>query len=443
MANILLRISLLSLTTILFSLLISQPERILSVVFLVLLSFYQVWLLYRYVSKVNRDLAAFLIYTKEGDITVSYPEKVESTFSGLKDTFHSIQKKFEQIRREREQREIYLNTVVDHVQTGIIGFSEDGKIELLNDSARELLSIPLLKHLDDLEPYSEGLNKALLNATPGKQKIIKVKSADRLRVFAIQTAKILVEGRMKYVVSLQDIQSELEANELDSYRKLTRIIAHEIMNSLTPITTLTKAIRNNLPEAEELIDVANISTENVIDIRESTLLIDDRSNGLAGFVDKYRSLSQLPNPEIQELKLRAFLSSFSVLFRDRFDEMNIKFDIEVLPVGLTLFADENLMRQVFINLIQNALRALENIDNPRLYIYASQPEQEQLIIQIRDNGKGISAEYLDKIFLPFFTTNSEGSGIGLSLSKQILHLHGAVIIAESSPGKGSCFTIRF
>ncbi len=437
------RVILISITTILFSYYITVPERIFTNIFLGILVLIQVFFLYYYVSRTNRDLARFLIYAREGDIRTNYPEKIESTFRDLKDSFKSINSEFEIIRREKAQKEEYLNTIVHQVQTGIISFSDNQKIDLINNSAIKMLEVDAVYRLTDLDKSHPGLSKIIYDLDSGKQQTIKLFINDSLRVLSLRSTRIIINNQLYHVVTIHDIKTELEANELDSYKKLIRIIAHEIMNSLTPITTLTKTIKNNLPDQITGKSIRNLNIDNISDILESTALIDDRSKGLIGFVEKYRSLTQLPKPILKTIVLENFLLKIKALCQKEIKTRNIKLGIDVEPDILSINADDNMLKQVFINLFNNALQAISDIEYPEIIMGARIADDYSIRITIEDNGHGISRENLDKVFLPFFTTRDNGSGIGLSISRQILHLHGATISVSSKAGEGTVFTINF
>lgn len=440
--NVLIRVVFISGTAILFSVFIGQPERLFTIMLLVILTIAQVYLLFRYVSKTNSELANFLIYVKEGDIISSYPEKLDSAFGNLKDTFQSINKEFERIRKEKAQREEYTRTILQQIQTGIISFDQNGKIDLINDAAKNILETNEIYHLSDLDKINNGLTYSFKSLPSGRKKITKIVLNDQIKVLSLQSTQIKINEKIYSVTSFQNIKSELDANELTSYKKLIRILAHEIMNSLTPITTLTKTIKKNLPE-EIINDNLFLSKENYNDIIESTALIDDRSKGLIKFVENYRSITQLPKPSLSDFALKKFFTEIKALFIDECSENNINVDITIIPESASINADRNMLNQVFINLFKNSFCALKGVEKPVIRIETLQNTHDQTQIKFQDNGIGIKEENLDKIFMPFYTTREGGTGIGLSLSKQILHLHGASFNVFSKENEGATFFMNF
>jgi signal transduction histidine kinase len=256
---------------------------------------------------------------------------------------------------------------------------------------------------------------------------------------SIRATQIKIGQRNITLVSFQDIRTELDRKEIESWQKLIRILRHEILNSITPITTLTVAIQRRLKEKSEMKSIGEISEESLADVLHSTEVIQERSKGLLNFIQKYRSLSQLPVPEIETHEVKQIFAQVSLLFQEEFVEKNIHFSSVIEPVDMTIPVDNRLFEQVLINLIKNAIEATGNGGGIRLEAALKSGINE---IKVLNKGAPIAEEDLKNIFIPFFTTRKEGSGIGLSLSKQIVQLHGGTISAWSKAGEDTCFTIE-
>ena len=408
-------------------------------IFFGILLVFQTYLLFRYVNRTNRELARFLVLIREGDISNHYPEKIENTFKGLKDSFQSINDEFIAIKKSKEQRLNYLEIILNHNNTGIISFGAGGKIDIANRPAAKLLGFDEIHNIEELDRIKIGFAEFVKGLSPGESHPYKIFINGSLKIFLFQTTIVKMNKDEFSIISFQDIKAELDIRELDSFRKLVRVIAHEIMNSLTPITTLTKTIRNNIQD----IDFADKGhgNESTNDIIESLDLIDDRAVGLSNFVDKYRKLTQLPEPQIGNIAVRDILHDAELLFEESFEKEDIDFKIKLENDNLKINADENMIKQVLINLIKNAVEAVHESKNPLIEVSANRTENDSVEICIKDNGCGIGDDEQEKIFQPFYTSKKSGSGIGLSISLQIIQLHGGKLALSSNPGKGSIFCI--
>ena len=437
------RVILIAIILVLFAFFLQEDERIFTSILFGLLAALQTYLLFRYVSRTNRDLANFMVLIKEGDLSNQYPEKIENNFKGLKDTFQKINDEFKEINKRKEQRLNYLEVIIDNNKTGILSYNKDGRIDIANGEAIKLLSVKSIHNISELDSLKTGFSQFVKELNPGEVKSYKILIDDSLKVFLFQSTLVKMDSESFSIISFQDIKSELDIKELDSFKKMVRVIVHEIMNSLTPITTLTKTIRNNLEEIESESGEIISSKENMGDIKESIDLIDDRAISLSKFVEKYRSLSQLPAPQIATINVKQLFKNIELLFSDSFKKSNIKFSIELSDSDLMIEADEGMIKQVLINLVKNAIDAVQNIKFPKIILSATQNVKSRLDICITDNGKGIEEEEQEKVFQPFYTNKKLGSGIGLSISRQIVHLHQGKISLKSKVGEGStfCFNI--
>ncbi|MDD3049985.1 MAG: ATP-binding protein, partial [Candidatus Cloacimonetes bacterium] len=244
------------------------------------------------------------------------------------------------------------------------------------------------------------------------------------------------------LISLQNIQSELEEQEMLAWQKLISVLTHEIMNSITPIASLSETLNEILKQVTEEIEGNEVSTETLDDIRNSIMTINRRSSGLIKFVESYRSLTKIPRPVIKIVTVNNIFKNICNLMGAEIRKQNIALELTIKPSGLEVAVDEQLIEQVLINLIKNAIHALEGKENKTIILSAYADNYSHPFISVADNGEGIIPEALDKIFIPFFTTRKEGNGIGLSLSREIMRAHGGTITVSSEPGK-TIFTLRF
>jgi signal transduction histidine kinase len=360
------------------------------------------------------------------------------SFTGLHAALARVIEAFRAARADKEEQALYLQTVVQHVGIGLLVFQPDGEVELVNNAARRLLKVPVLKNLRNLEDSYPGLAGTLLGLKPGDRGLVKVEAGDEQFQLLLHAAEFKQRGRDFTLVSVQDIRGELEEREIEAWQKLIRVLTHEIMNSMTPISSLATTV-------EGLIDKGFPAgePESLEDIRGALRTIQRRSEGLLHFVDGYRNLARVSQPDLKFFPAADLFAQVAQLLRSRLDECGVRLKAVSNPARLEVLADPNLLEQVLINLVLNACDAVRGQTRPRIELAASLDERGRPVIQVRDNGVGIAAENLDKVFVPFFSTKEGGSGIGLSLSRQIMRLHGGSISVASKPGRETAFTLRF
>lgn len=406
---------------------------------------YQVLALIVYVERTNRDLTRFFQSIKYEDYTQGYrDEGLGRSFSELRTVLADVTKMLQKTRAEKEEHAQYLQTVVQHVGIGLIVFQPDGSVELINNAAKQLLRVPWLKTISGLNTLSEELVEALFRLAPKEKGFVKVEGEKETLVLSLYATEFKLHGREFKLVSLQNIHRELEEKEMEAWQKLIRVITHEIMNSVTPISTLASTIKDLIAEPSPVLGAeGSDETEVRRDIHQAALTIEKRSQGLLHFVDAFRSLTLVPKPKPQFFPVKELMDRVGRLMTANMKGKNIHFSIEVEPVTLELNADPELVEQVLINLLLNALQAVEGRDEAEIRLKGLLDERGRVIIQVVDNGPGIPPENLEKIFVPFYTTKRGGSGIGLSLARQIMRLHRGTIHAHSGPGAPTVFTLTF
>lgn len=433
------RIILITITSLGFVYILTQTSRPATTLFLGILIILQTGALIHYVNRTNRELARFLIYLKENDTTTAFSNKnIERTFRGLSQSFEHITRSLQKARIDREQKHLYLQTIVEHVGTGLISFNQAGNIELINNAAKSLLKVGQIGHIKSLDKIKTGFADILLKLKVNEQKLITVNINNEILQLSLRSTLLKIEGSLQHIVAFYNIKNELDERELDSWQKLIRVLRHEIMNSITPITTLTTAIKRCFKTGNKVKPFSEINEETIKDALSSTEVIEERSKGLIEFVEKYKSLTNLPGLRLENLKLSNLFSRIQILFNDELDSRKIKLTIDVTPENLQITADRKLLEQVIINLVKNAI---QSIDKKGIISIRSYKEQEKNTIQVSDNGPGISKEELENIFIPFYTTREGGSGIGLNISQQIIRKHGGTIHVCSEPYKETTFTI--
>ena len=406
--------------------------------------FFQIFFLIRYVNKVNRMLENFFNFQIAGDHTGVYAKTwKKDEYNELNRCFDLINQKLKKAKADYEIQNKYFETVVDHIGVGLLSFTNDGNIELFNNTAKKIFGMQVVKHLDKLNNCKEGLSTQLLNMKPSEPHIFSVVvNGEQKQLLARQTI-FRTNNTDLSLVSFQNIKSELEQKETESWQKLIRVLTHEIMNSVSPITSLTNSLIRIYKDKESS---GNIMSKNVnAALIEKTVkgleIIEDRGKGLMHFVDNYRSLTLLPKPEFKSIAASELIQKTHHLYSTIFEKNNITFSFDY-DDKIILYADDKLIEQVLINLTQNAVDALEGIDNPMIHFNVfSSPEN--IYFEVKDNGKGIPPDIAENIFIPFFTTKEKGSGIGLSLSRQIMLLHNGTISMKTTLKNETSFLFKF
>jgi two-component system nitrogen regulation sensor histidine kinase NtrY len=437
---------LITITCLAFSFIFFSLKDILLLINIFLLMVLQVYLMIYKLNKTNRDLTGFFAAVQNDDSSIIYERLApDKNFRNLYRSFDEINNRIRKLKIESVTRNQYLQNVVDHVGVGLLSFDDNDNIDILNSSTRHLFRITGVKKLNRLEEISKSLPVLLKELKPGEQKLIKIRTEDELLQLAVKASIFKMEERKIKLISFQNIKNELEEKELESWQKLIRILTHEIMNSISPISSTIKTIKGFLTDSDfkKTKSVNNIKQELIDDSVKGLSIIEERSDGLVDFVEKFRSLTLLPKPVFKQFLIEELFENIKLLMAKELNKNRIKLEIQVVPDSLAITADKKLVEQILINLINNSIQAFDNIENPKIILKAYHLSNKNPIIQVIDNGKGISDENIDRVFIPFFTTKKKGSGIGLSLSREIMRLHSGRIRVRSVPQKETIFTLEF
>jgi len=415
------------------------------------LAIYVTFNLVRYVERTQQNLSRFLLAIRYADFSQSFNRSpLGAPFRELDDAFGQVMHEFQKHRLEKEMQAHYLETVVQHVGIGLMVFQADGTVDLANRAAKRLLGVARLVHLRALLPISPELVQVLLELAPGHRALVRVLDNAEPVQLAVAITEFKQRDRLYRLASLQDIHGELEEKETEAWQNLTRVLTHEIMNSMTPIASLAATasdlftqLRPDAGAAGAAGLAAVADPEQLGDIQEALQTIHKRSRGLMQFVQAYRSLTHVPVPRFQLFPVREVFSRMQQLMQERLATEGVLLDVRVDPESLELTADVELLEQVLLNLLINAVDAVRGRPNPHIGLDAWLGDRGRVTIQVQDNGCGITAEAQSKIFIPFFTTKKNGSGIGLSLSRRIMRLHRGSISVQSQPGEGASFRLHF
>jgi len=443
--NVIIRVLLLITSVLLIVYLFFNTRYTVSAFILGLLIIYQIFTLVMYVEQTNRKLTGFLQSIRHADFSTSFTEQgLGKSFEELNNSFNDVIAEFKKYRSEREEHLNYLLTVIQHVSIGMIAYKADGKVDQYNKAVSDLFRIKHIKNINDLKKVKDDLPEQLLKMKAGSKMLIKVFIDDELLQLSINATRFRMRGEEFTLISLQNIHNELEEKEIESWQKLIRVLTHEIMNSITPISSLAGTVRGMLlnEENEEQVMMNTLDEDDVESIQSALNTIEKRSQGLLNFVEIYRNLTRIPKPNFRYFMVRQLFENAEQLLMPKIEQLKIDCTYKIMPDELMITADPDLIDQVIINLLLNAVDAVKEKEDPVIRMIASEVNG-RIKIEIRDNGYGIKPDIMDKIFMPFFTSKKHGSGIGLSLSRQIMHLHKGNISVRSKPDEGTIFTLTF
>jgi len=443
--NIIIRVILLIASVLLFVYLIFKTSLNVSAFILGLFTVFLIYELITYIETTNKKLTSFLQSIKHADFSTSFTDHgMGKSFDELNNAFNEVIGEFQKYRSEKEEHLNYLLTVIHHVSIGMIAFKADGKIDQYNKAVTDMFKIRHFKNIRDLKSLKDDLPERLMKMKAGDTVLIKVFVQDELLQLAIHATQFRMRGDDFTLISLQNIHNELEEKEIESWQKLIRVLTHEIMNSITPISSLAGTVRGMLlDEADEnQVKLNPLDDEDVESVYSALNTIEKRSQGLLNFVEIYRNLTRIPKPNFRYFPVLQVFENAEQLLKPKIDELGIDYSYKIMPEGLMVTADPDLLDQVIINLLLNAVDAVKDKTTPAISLLATD-FNGRIKIEVRDNGYGIKPDIMDKIFMPFFTSKKHGSGIGLSLSRQIMHLHKGTIAVRSKPDEGSVFILMF
>ena len=377
---------------------------------------WSVWTFYRLYTYHTRKVAFLLDAIENNDPAVHFYEQVVDKDSlQVNAMLNRIARMLQTIKRETAEREKYYELILDFVETGIVVLDEKGVVFQKNRKAMELLGMEVFTHVKQLGRISEAMEKAFRDILPGQKMQVEYTHERGTTTLCFTESSITIQGKNYRIIALNDIGHELDEREIDSWIRLTRVLTHEMMNSLTPVTSLSETLLT-LPGARQDEE-----------LRQGLETIHTTGKGLANFVMSYRKLTRLPSPEPTLFDVRPFLERMAQLAKHQHPSPHIRIVLEEVQEDLMAFADESMMTQVMTNLLKNAVQAIGENQEGEIRLRAYCDASENVRIEVANNGPRIAPEIAGQMFIPFFTTKEDGSGIGLSLSKQMIRLQGGSI----------------
>ncbi len=400
---------------------------------------YQLFRIYRSQLLLYKELDQFSQALHYRDFSRNFNMDTNGELSPLYQNFNKISRLFQQVSRDKETQYQYLQKILELINTGILSYESDSReVIWMNESLKNMLEMPYLKNLDSFAKRDENLYHAINSLRPGDSKITTILSK-KLSVKILLSATAFQTNGIRYqLIAFQNINEALDETESKAWQKLLSVLTHEIMNSIAPISSLADTIKNRLSSLDKRLD----SDNGLADLELGISTIKRRSEGLLKFAETYRNLNKITKPNLQPVYVRDLFENLHSLMQPTLLQKNIELDIILKDPNLIFKADTTLIEQVLINLLVNAIDAVKNTSNPVITLNA-EFINDKTIIRINDNGIGIDEDVLDKIFIPFFSTRKNGSGIGLTLCKQIMMLHGGNIQVLSKSGEGTSFILQF
>lgn len=400
------------------------------------------YLFIKFLNRINRKLTIFFQSLNNDDSSFRFAEEPNNKLEKeLFESLNQISRKIELIRIKAQEQELQFQAVVEQSTSGLIAFDEQGFIHIANSAAHQLLQCEILTHTKQLQRVNEALYSLILNIKPEETKTISVSANKNQMVLSIKASNFKFRNSTLKLLSITDIKPELDARETDSWIKLTRVLTHEIMNGIAPVTSIVKTVSSYFSKQGSVIEPEKVNEELINKTIKGLDIVHQQSIGLMKFVEHFRKFSKIPQPVLNEIIIDDFVERIRLSSIDIIQNAEITFQLEVQDKDVKLIVDENLLIQVIIILITNALDAVSEVANGLVRIRLLTLETGKTCIEVEDNGKGIPQDIIDEIFTPFFSTKPNGTGIGLSIARQIIHLHGGRLEVDSTVNIGTTFRI--
>lgn len=443
MLRITIRLILIFLAMLALALLIGREARLFSVLGIALILLVLLFELFHTIARTNHIVESLLDSIRFGDFSKVIREKAAGLgFEGLADSAQQIIQAIAAARIEKETQYQYLHTILEHIHTAVLTLNEQHEPELINPVALNMLGLYNIRKpsWSEIQKSAPAFTRAVDSLGESGRQMIRLNSGPTGKKLLILVNSVKIGGAAVKIITFQDIEPEIEQKEMESWQTISRIMAHEIMNSLTPLSSLTETGIMLLEQDGKPREVSSLSQRTIDNLHTALLTISGRNRALSEFIGNYRQLSRLPLPELKEVEAAGLLKEIEELYSLSCKERGISFVLNYGPQNMKILADLSQIKQVLINLVKNAMEAMEHTPEPVISISVKRV-LNHAALEVFNNGEHIPPEVLEKIFVPFFTTKAEGSGIGLSLSRQIIRNHRGHISVESKKKKGTTFTL--
>ncbi|NHN25900.1 histidine kinase [Flavobacterium jejuense] len=407
--------------------------------FFLIILILQSFLLLRFINQTNRKIAYFFESIKNEDFSMSFSEDTNvSSLNELHKSLNMLNDMIQNVHLKKQTQEKYYQEIIKQANIGILTYNKKGHILFANPKIEELLNHKPLNHIKQIEKIDAKMYHLFSELDPFDRKLIQLTNEREKKLISLKSTSITLNNEELLLVVAQDIYQELDEKESDSWARLIRVLTHEIMNAISPITSISESILKYYQKTD-----SSLSVEQIQNTIKGLGIIKEQGNDLMEFVQSYRRLLSLPPPDKAFVPAIRLLEKIKVLMNKECTDTNIHFTEKINPPDLEFFIDEKQISQILINLTKNALQSIAGLENGSIIIIAGITDQGNRYIEVCDNGPGVPSELIDEVFVPFFTTKTSGTGIGLSLSKQIMHLHGGSIKAYSVPFQKTSFILTF
>jgi len=400
--------------------------------------------LWWFISRTNREVARFLDAARHADYSQRFGfEDLGTGFGELASAFNDILNRMYDQRSSLEIDVRHLNALIDHIPIPLLTVHGDDSITLQNNASRRLFGAAHVTQLGDLRQFGAGFYEAVAEAVPGQRELVTFVVEGIEYKLTLATSENIAAGKSSRLVSLQDIQSELNITQAEAWQDLVRVLTHEIMNSITPVTSLAATASDVVDDVVEKAGPDSEFGDDLNDLRDAVHTVARRSDSLMQFVNSYRQITRLAPPEKKRVHIGDLFESVSRLAEAEWPGCESLLTIKVEPDELDVYADRDLLEPVVMNLLRNAVQATHDIERPHIDLRGRLNRRGNIVIEVADNGPGVPDEVASKIFVPFFTTKAEGSGVGLALARQVMTAHGGFVRVSKNDSGGALFTLTF
>jgi two-component system, NtrC family, nitrogen regulation sensor histidine kinase NtrY len=397
-----------------------------------------------FLNRTNRNIRFFFESVRNDDSNLTFPADIKNgNLRELHQSMNSVNHRIQQLKIENRQQEQYFRKILEHLATGIITYNNKGFIHHANSAAKRILSTEVLTHLKQIERVDRKLFGIISNLKPFERRLVAINTREGEVQLSLKSTSFGSDENELIILSIQDIKHELDEKEVDSWMRLIRVLMHEIMNSITPITSLSESLSKIYYSGDKRVLPEEVTEKTITTTLQGLNVIRKQGISLMAFVESYRKLTRIPKPEMKFFRVSDLFSRVKIICDSLEKGSHTIINFSMKDPDLEIFADENLISLVLINLIKNAVEANENNPDCRIKVNSGIDFNHHPEISVTDNGPGISGENLEEIFIPFFTTRENGSGIGLSISKQIMGAHGGSLKVLSVPDSETVFRMTF